>query len=163
MRNQAQLLAFPNMQKTQDSTIACGLPAQAKPETSTIKKLFRRVAQEVHPLHARVRFDTVVGKWAVLKEDNTPERHFDDGFMRDVTFSTATVSQRVARGCGPAGVEHIQIGIAEGGLVEGKSCGTAAGFHNMQFKGGFRDERGAPVERASVVVLLADRKAVFKP
>lgn len=144
-----------------NQTVSCATkPAITEDKTvkSPLKKLIRRVKQEFLPTHARVRFDTEHGKWAVLGDGNKPLRHFEQGFLTNVQFSSETV--HVGTGCGAT---STTIGIAEGELVENAHSRDIIGLHNMRFhQGSFVGDAGHPLSCCNLIQLLPDRKAMYK-
>lgn len=146
----------------------CAIVPQVAPAPKLdkpLKKLVRRVKQVVLPTHARVRYDTETSRWAVLDKSNMPVRHFEYGLLTNVRFSTAVVSKTVARGCLGTETEHVNIGIAEGDLVENTFGTDMLGFENLRFDhldGTFRRFDSVVIREAKVVRLLPDRKAVYK-
>lgn len=150
-----------------NETSSCAIVPQVKPTPKLdkpLKKLVRRVKQAVLPTHARVRYDTETSRWAVLDSSNMPVRHFEYGLLTNVKFSTAVVSKHVARGCS-GDYENVNIGIAEGDLVENTFGTDMLGFENLRFDhldGTFRRFDSVVISEAKVVRLLPDRRAVYK-
>ena len=124
-----------------------------------LMKVVRKVKQKYNPTQARVRWDTKIGAWAVLDHRNKPIRHFHYGFMTDVKFSSQEVEEYV--GCGSS--TTTTIGVADGQLVENCHGDQVDGFKNLEFKNAKFQSEGQPIHAASVLRLMSNRTAVFRP
>jgi len=143
---------------------SCSLtPPKAKVEHK-IKKFIRRFKESVAPTHCRIRFDTMVGKWAVLNNDNTSNHHFDYGVMTNVVFEVKHLSGYDPQRCSQI---NEYIGIAEGDLRENYYGHDATGFRHINFdkkSGAFLDaETNQPIARASILRPMTERRALYRP
>jgi len=143
------------------TTLTCATKPEAIVESKT-KKLIRRVIEYVKPTHARIRYDSMLKKWAVLNKDNTPHHHFEFGVMVNVTFKIEKV-----KGYDPLRCSNIDelVGVAEGDLQENYYGNDGAGFHHMSFdkSNGFIDEdTGAKLTKTSTLRLMTERRALYK-
>lgn len=137
---------------------SCGLRPPPKIETAP-KKLVRRLKEIIKPTHARVRYDTNAGLWAVLNDDQTVHHHFAFGLMRNVQFQVE--ESVVSSGCG--GSRSSYAGIAEGDLQEHFHGTEVAGFRNLDFDGEkFVDDAKQQLKSASVLRLMGDRRAMYQ-
>lgn len=143
-------------------THTCSTPTAAPtPVLSDNKptRLVRRVIQKFAPIRdARVRYDREHNLWALLDEEDQPIRHFTHGFMEDVKFTTKTVRQGF--GCGASSTE---IGIAQGTLRESVYHPEVTSLQNLHFSHGFCDPNGRQLHTASVLQLMPERRAVYRP
>lgn len=137
--------------------ISCGLSLQKEDKSAGI---LMSLLQRVNPIAimARIRFDTNVGKWALLDDDNKPTQHFESGIMEDATMETVTVSEYV--GCGSS--TNKQIGIAKGKLKIHKLASSLVGAKNLKFSNGkFLDNNNQPIIKANKLALMPDRRAIY--
>lgn len=140
-------------------THTCIAPQVAPKIENKLKKLVRRIKEEIKPTLASVRWDTSANKWAVLTPENKPHHHFSFGVMTNVKFSSVKVREHV--GCG--NVTTTYIGIATGMLIENSHGRDGIGFHNLQFKDGhFRANDGSEIQSATVLRLMSERTSVYK-
>lgn len=126
-----------------------------------VKRFVRRMKEGIKPTHARIRYDTMANKWAVLNDDNSAHHHFTHGVMTNVTFVTQKLQGYDVLRCGYI---NANIGIAEGDLRENYYGNDAEGFTHMGFdpQGGFTDGNGKPITRATVLRVMTDRRALYK-
>jgi len=146
-------------------TTTTELSHSSKTEKSKVRKLLRRIKQTIKPTHCCIRFDTMTKQWAVLDLTNPSEpgviRHFEYGYMTNVSFRTQKVSS--AQLC----LYGELIGIAEGDLIEGSYGPSGAmeniGWKNLAFsRDGFRNTDGQVITRASALRIMSARQAVYK-
>lgn len=141
--------------------VVCALAPKPQPIIpSKIGQAVSRVKQAIIPTQAAVRYDASVKMWAVLdKKTLKPLRHFTHGSLTNVSFS----SQKTTRHVGCAGSVTEFAGIAEGTLREGQMGTDHVGYRNLKFKdGSFLSFDGGDIQKASMVVLLPDRHAIYK-
>jgi hypothetical protein len=137
---------------------ACDAPD--KTTKSKVVKLVRRITQHIKPTHCKVRWDSMVNKWAILTGDGNNislVRHFEYGYMTNVKFTPlkATIPQICIYG------EYI--GIAEGDLVENDHGNEAQGFINIGFNGKqFEDAGHNPITEAKYLRLMSGRTALVR-
>lgn len=118
--------------------------------------------QKYNPLpitNAKIRYDVALGKWALLDDNLEPKQHFTVGVMKNATF--ASVVKRV-KGTGCGGAREENWGVATGDLYLHKVSDNALA-HNLAFKDGrFVDNNGHTITKADEVILMSDRKSMYR-
>ncbi len=144
-----------------NKTLTCNIKSVPKIEHK-VKRLIRRVIEYVKPTHARIRWDSMANKWAVLQPDNSSDHHFEYGVMRDVKFYTEHLKGYDRQRCAQI---NENIGVAEGELQENYYGNDATGFVHMSFdqKLGFvSEEKHIPIRHAKILRLMSGRQALVK-
>lgn len=137
----------------------CGIqvkPVEVKPSK------FVSWLQKYNPLPivgACVRYDVTLDKWALLDSDLNPKQHFIIGVMKNVVFSSA---KKIVKGTGCGGNREENIGLATGDLYLHKVSDNPLA-HNLAFRDGqFVDNNGAVLSTADEVILMSERRALYK-
>lgn len=148
------------------------MPPLVKPKQEQKKKHMsetKKVAQaaksnkpKVETCTAGVRFDRERGQWGILNPDMTTKQSFERGIILEATMEAKSVRKGV--GCG----SHTDvIGVAYGDITMNSYGGPKVpktGFKNLEFKDGvFVNGDGERIETASVIRLMPDRKAQYRP
>lgn len=120
------------------------------------------VATTKPPTKEMVRYDASCDRWAVVDAQGKPTRHFEFGVLVDVTFETASTSEKFRLGCGSE-TRTSTVGVASGTLHENTHGRDFSGFKNLGFNGvAFVDEDGAPLASARKLRLMPGRRALYK-
>lgn len=123
--------------------------------------LLKKLVQTYNPKPikgALVRYDSVIGKWAVCDDKLNPTQHFELGVMKNVEFSSS-LKTTPARGCGSA--KEVYIGIAKGDLYLHKQS-TSHGGVNLGFsQGRFFDTQGMTITKADEIAFMPERHALL--
>lgn len=145
--------------KTCDASCQRQLREVVERTSSTPIRFIRRLKQRfIKSTHCSVRYDSSIGKWAVVDSQFAPIRHITTGLLSKVSFSVRELSTR--SGCGSS---PTSIGLATGDLIEEFLGVDHFGFKNLSFNGeAFLDERGNPISSAQTLRLLPNRKALYK-
>jgi hypothetical protein len=131
-----------------------------KTTTSKVVKLVRRIKQSIKPTHCKVRWDSMVNKWAIMDgplDKLQLVRHFEYGYMTNVKFYPMNTT--IPSIC----VYSQTIGIAEGDLVENDHGSEVTGFVNIGFNGQqFEDASHNPITEAKYLRLMSGRTALVR-
>lgn len=150
----------------QKQTKSCKVTKTHITPPKTKESIITKTLRKVQLIKGSVRYDINKGEWALLDQNFNPVKHFTHAVMKDVTFRAEKITSKVKHtGCGGAWEENVEsfIGVATGYIRENSYGTDGHGFHNLRFDGtNFMDEAGSKLEKAEVVRLMPERRALYK-